>query len=452
MKKFLDWLERMLTPMARVIGENKYLIAIRDGFLLSTPLLIVGSLFLLIANFPLPQWDGWMSAVLGSEWAQHMSVPANASFDVMTILAVAGIGYSLAKQFDEDAMQAAVVSLVSFFIVTPYVTFFTPPDTEIIHEVGSLPLKWVGSSGLFLGMITALVATRLFVWVLKKGWTIKMPEGVPPTVVKSFEALIPSFVVVFFFFIVNWLSALTPYGNLQEVIFKLLQAPLLSLGNTLGAMVIAYLFLHFFWFFGINGGSVVGAVFNPVLRALSMENLEAYKDGLPIPNIITGQFQDMFATFGGAGSTLSLIVVMIIVCKSQRIKKLSQLSLVPGIFGINEPIIFGLPIVLNPVILIPFVLVPTVNIIIAYFAMNLGLVPFTNGIQLPWTTPIIFSGLLVSGWQGAVLQGILFILGMFIYYPFIKVMDNQYLREEAAALEQKEEDDISFDDFDFDAL
>lgn len=202
-------------------------------------------------------------------------------------------------------------------------------------------------------------------------------------------------------------------------------------------MVIAYLFLHFFWFFGINGGSVVGAVFNPVLRALSMENLEAYKDGLPIPNIITGQFQDMFATFGGAGSTLSLIVVMIIVCKSQRIKKLSQLSLVPGIFGINEPIIFGLPIVLNPVILIPFVLVPTVNIIIAYFAMNLGLVPFTNGIQLPWTTPIIFSGLLVSGWQGAVLQGILFILGMFIYYPFIKVMDNQYLREEAAALEQK---------------
>ncbi|MGX7025013.1 PTS cellobiose transporter subunit IIC [Vagococcus hydrophili] len=452
MKKFLDWLERILTPMARVIGENKYLIAIRDGFLLSTPLLIVGSIFLLIANFPLPQWDGWMSAILGSEWAQHMSVPASASFDVMTILAVAGIGYSLARQFDEDAMQAAVVSLVAFFIVTPYTTFFTPEGSETVYEVSSLPLKWMGSSGLFLGMITALIATRLFVFVLKKGWKIKMPEGVPPTVVKSFEALIPSFVVVSIFFIISWLSALTPYGNLQEVIFNLLQAPLLSLGNTLGAMVVAYLFLHFFWFFGINGGSVVGAVFNPVLRALSMENLDAYKEGLPIPNIITGQFQDMFATFGGAGSTLSLIVVMIIVCKSQRIKKLSQLSLVPGIFGINEPIIFGLPIVLNPIILIPFVLVPTVNIIIAYFAMNLGLVPFTNGIQLPWTTPIIFSGLLVSGWQGAVLQGILFVLGMFIYYPFIKVMDNQYLKEEAAILEKKEEEDISFDDFDFDAL
>lgn len=279
-----------------------------------------------------------------------------------------------------------------------------------------------------------------------------MPDGVPPTVVKSFEALIPSAVVMFLFFVIDWIVSLTSYGNLQEVIFNLLQVPLLSLGNTLGAMVVAYLFLHFFWFFGINGSSVVGAVFNPILRALSVENLEAYKEGLPIPNIITGQFQDMFATFGGAGSTLSLIVVMIIVCKSQRIKKLSQLSLVPGIFGINEPIIFGLPIVLNPIILIPFVLVPTINIIIAYFAMNWGLVPFTNGIQLPWTTPIIFSGLLVSGWQGAVLQAILFVLGMFIYYPFIKVMDNQYLKEEAAAAEVQVEEEIDFDDFDFEEL
>lgn len=452
MKKFLDWLERILTPMARVIGENKYLVAIRDGFLLSTPLLIVGSLFLLIANFPLPQWDQWMSAILGADWAQHMSTPASASFDVMTILAVAGIGYSLARQFDEDAMQAAIVSLVAFFIVTPYTTFFTPQDSETVYEVTSLPLKWVGSSGLFLGMITALIATRLFVWVLKKGWKIKMPDGVPPTVVKSFEALIPSAVVMFLFFVIDWIVSLTSYGNLQEVIFNLLQVPLLSLGNTLGAMVVAYLFLHFFWFFGINGSSVVGAVFNPILRALSVENLEAYKEGLPIPNIITGQFQDMFATFGGAGSTLSLIVVMIIVCKSQRIKKLSQLSLVPGIFGINEPIIFGLPIVLNPIILIPFVLVPTINIIIAYFAMNWGLVPFTNGIQLPWTTPIIFSGLLVSGWQGAVLQAILFVLGMFIYYPFIKVMDNQYLKEEASAAEVQVEEEIDFDDFDFEEL
>ncbi len=246
MQKFLDWLERVLTPLAKVIGENKYLVAIRDGFLLSTPLLIVGSVFLLIANFPLPQWDTWMSHLLGKDWATMMSVPASASFDVMTILAVVGITYSLGKQFNVDAMQAGIIALVSFFIVTPYQTLFTPENSSKVYEVTSLPLKWMGSSGLFLGMIVALIATRLFVAIVRKGWTIKMPEGVPPTVVKSFEALIPSFLVVTLMFLVNWLAALTPYGNLQDVIFEFLQTPLLSLGNTLGAMSIAYLFLHFF--------------------------------------------------------------------------------------------------------------------------------------------------------------------------------------------------------------
>lgn len=451
MQKFLNWLEKVLTPLAKVIGENKYLVAIRDGFLLSTPLLIVGSVFLLIANFPLPHWNEWMSALLGDNWEAMMSVPASASFDVMTILAVVGIAYSLGKQFHVDAMQSGIIALVSFFILTPYQTLFTPEGSTTVYEVTSLPLKWMGSSGLFLGMIVALISTRLFVAMVRKGWTIKMPDGVPPTVVKSFEALIPSFVVVTMMFLVNWLVSLTSYGNLQDVIFTFLQTPLLSLGNTLGAMIIAYLFLHFFWFFGINGSSVVGAVFNPVLRALSVENLQAFKDGHEIPNIITGQFQDMFATFGGAGSTLSLIVVMVLFCKSQRIKKLSQLSLIPGIFGINEPVIFGLPIVLNPILLVPFALVPTINIIIAYFSMNIGLVPYTNGIQLPWTTPPIISGFLVSGWQGAVLQGLLFVLGMAIYYPFIKVMDVQYLREEVKTREE-ELDEINLDDFDFDDI
>ena len=449
MKNFLNWLEKILTPLAKIIGENKYLIAIRDGFLISTPLLIVGSFFLLIANFPIPNWNEIISPILGDNWQSLVSVPASASFDVMTILAVIGIAYSLGRQLNIDAIQSGALALVSFFILTPFSTPFTPENSKEVYDVASLPLKWMGSSGLFLGMIIALVSTRLFAAVINRGWTIKMPEGVPPTVVKSFEALIPSFVVVFIMFVVNWLVSFTTYGNLQEVIFKFLQTPLLSLGNTLGAMIVAYLFLHFFWFFGINGSSVVGAVFNPVLRALSVENMQANINGQPLPNIITGQFQDMFATFGGGGSTLSLVIVMFLFCKSQRIKKLSQLSLVPSIFGINEPIIFGLPIVLNPIILIPFALVPTINIIISYFAMKWGFVAYTNGIQLPWTTPPIISGFLVSGWQASVLQALLIILGMFIYYPFIKVMDDQYLREEKEA---KEEEEIDFDTFDFDDI
>lgn len=272
-----------------------------------------------------------------------------------------------------------------------------------------------------------------------------MPDGVPPTVSKSFAALIPSAIVMVVFFLVKIAFEATPYGNVHEFIFNFLQIPLLKLGNTLSATAIAYVFLHLFWFFGINGSSVVGAVYNPILKILSAENLVAFQAGTKLPNIITAQFQDMFATFGGAGSTLSLIIAMLLICKSKRIKSIGKLSILPGIFGINEPLIFGLPIMLNPLLLIPFALVPTVNIIIAYFCMSTGLVPLTNGVQLPWTTPIIFSGFLTTGWQGAVLQLVLLILGIFMYIPFIKILDKQYLKDEKSNVAE-EDDDISFDD------
>ncbi|MGL5415924.1 MAG: PTS cellobiose transporter subunit IIC [Clostridium sp.] len=449
MNAIMKKLENILMPMAEVIGRNKYLIAIRDGFLISTPLLIIGSLFLLVANFPIPGWNEWVAKFLGEGWSAKLTTPVAATFDIMAILAIVGIAYSLARQLDIDAIQASATALVAFFIVTPYKINFIPKGEETSYIVKGIPLDWVGSKGLFLGMIVALTSVVLFAKIIKKGWVIKLPAGVPPTVAKSFEALIPAGIVIVVFFLINYIFAYTAYETVHNFVFKLLQVPLLKLGNTLPAMIIAYLFLHGFWFFGINGSSVVGAVFNPVLKALSVENLEAFQAGQPIPNIITGQFQDMFATFGGAGSTLSLLIAIIFVCKSQRVTKMGKLSLLPGIFGINEPIIFGLPIMLNPIMLVPFIVIPTINIIISYFAMLSGLVPFTNGVQIPWTTPPIISGFLVSGWQGSVLQILLMALGVFLYIPFIKAIDNQYLKEEqVAANSEEEDDDIDFDDLD----
>lgn len=449
MNFFMKKLEKILMPMAEIIGQNKYLIAIRDGFLVSTPLLIIGSLFLLIANFPIPGWNDWVAQFLGEGWAAKLTTPVAATFDIMTILAVIGIAYSLARQLDIDAIQASATAIVAFFIVTPYEINFTPKGGDVSHIVKGIPLDWVGSKGLFLGMIVALVSATIFAKILKKGWVIKLPAGVPPTVSRSFEALIPAGIVIVIFFIINYIFAATSYETIHNFVFKMLQVPLLKLGNTLPAMIIAYLFLHGFWFFGINGSSVVGAVFNPVLKALSVENLEAFQAGQEIPNIITGQFQDMFATFGGAGSTLSLLIAILLVCRSQRVTKMGRLSFLPGVFGINEPIIFGLPIMLNPMMIAPFVLIPTVNIIISYFAMSGGLVPYTNGVQIPWTTPPIISGFLVSGWQGSVLQLLLIILGVIMYIPFIKTIDKQYLKEESSAVfAGDDEEDINFDDLD----
>lgn len=442
----LSKLESVLMPMAEKIGKNKYLIAIRDGFLLSMPLLIVGSFFLLIANFPIPGWTQFWARFFGDNWASYFSKPTDATFSIMAILAVIGIGYSFSEQMKVDKLFGAAISLVCWFLIMPYEIMFNE------SVVTGIPLGWVGSKGIFVGIICAFLSVHVYAWVNKKGWVIKMPDGVPPTVEKSFAALIPAGVSVLVFFIINIVFAMTPFGNAFNFIFTILQTPLLKLGNTLPAMVIAYIFLHFFWFFGVNGGSVVGAVFNPILQTLSAENLAALQAGQPLPNIISQQFQDLFATFGGCGSTLSLLIAMMLFCHSKRIKELGKLAFIPGVFGINEPIVFGLPIVLNPMILIPFMLVPTINIVISYICMNIGLVPLCSGVAIPWTMPVILSGFLATGWQGAVLQLLLLILGVFIYMPFIKMMDKQYLEEEAKAVNKEEDEDISLDDLSFDDL
>ncbi|WP_276848295.1 PTS sugar transporter subunit IIC [Faecalibaculum rodentium] len=468
----MDKLEKVLMPMASAIGRNKFLIAIRDGFLVSTPLLIAGSIFLLLANFPIEAWTNFVENCMIGEFslASLLSKCSDATFSIMAIFATMGIGYTMAREEGSTPIFGAAVALMAWFILMPFqfnanisslmdatgAAVNIPEGANAV--VGGLQFGWLGSKGLFVGIIAAICSVELYSWVERKGWVIKMPAGVPPTVVQSFSALIPATIVMTTFFLINVIFAACG-TNAFDFIFKFLQTPLLGLGDTLGAMVVAYIFLHLFWFFGINGGSVVGAVFNPILQTLALENLDLYRavgpEGYTVANgahIISQQFQDLFATFGGAGSTLSLLIAMLLFCKSRRIKELGKLSLVPGIFGINEPIIFGLPVVLNPMILIPFILVPTMNIVLSYLAMAMGLFPPCNGINIPWTMPVVFSGFLSTNWMGALFQIGLLILGVFVYLPFIKIMDKQYLEEEQKAAEAGEEEEIDLDELSLDDL
>ena len=444
-------LEKVLMPLAEAIGRNKYLMSIRDGFLLSTPLLIGGSIFLLIANFPIPAWIEFLEGTVvnqatGQTLAGYISKPADATFTIMAVFAVMGIAYSFAEKLGTNKLFGAATALVSWFLIMPY-TVTGEVDVNGVAQAVSLtgvPLGWLGAKGIFVGIFCAFISVHIYTFVEKRGWTIKMPAGVPPTVEESFAALIPAAVVMIIFFAVNLIFGYMG-TDVFQIIFEFLQTPLINLGDTLGAMVIDYIFLHIFWFFGVNGGSVVGAVFNPILQTLSAGNVAGEH------HIICQQFQDLFATFGGAGSTLSLVIAMLLFCKSKRIKNLGKMSLVPGIFGINEPILFGLPIVLNPAMLVPFILVPTINIVISYFAMAMNFVPICSGVNIPWTTPLVISGFLATNWVGAILQAILLVLGVFIYMPFIKILDKQYLQEEMSNVEEDDED-ISLDDLSFDDL
>jgi len=426
-KGFMDKLESKLMPVAKLISNNKYLIAIRDGFLLAMPLLVVGSMFMLISNFPVQPWIDLLNNTKlgGTSISSYFSNVTAATFSIMAIFIVIGIGYNYAKQEKVNMIFGSAVAILSWFMLMPFTTAFTPEGSTTVFHVSSIPLDWVGSKGIFIGIICAFVSVKIYNWVENKGWTIKMPKGVPPTVGQSFAALFPIAGVIIVFFFIRIIFSLTPWGNAFDFIYKVLQLPMQRVGDSLGAMMGVYFFAHVLWLFGIHGTNITGSVFNPILYALSAENLQALQAGSPLPHIINQQFQDLFATYGGAGSTLSLLVAMFGFCKSKRIKELGKIAVIPAIFGINEPIIFGLPVVLNPLIAIPFILVPMINIVISWVTMRIGLVPICNGVIMPWTTPPIISGFLSSGWQGAVLQIFLIALGIVIYLPFIKTMDKQ---------------------------
>jgi len=450
-KGFMDKLESKLMPVAKLISNNKYLIAIRDGFLLAMPLLVVGSMFMLISNFPVQPWIDLLNNTKlgGTSISSYFSNVTAATFSIMAIFIVIGIGYNYAKQEKVNMIFGSAVAILSWFMLMPFTTAFTPEGSTTVFHVSSIPLDWVGSKGIFIGIICAIVSVKIYNWVENKGWTIKMPKGVPPTVGQSFAALFPIAGVIIVFFFIRIIFSLTPWGNAFDFIYKVLQLPMQRVGDSLGAMMGVYFFAHVLWLFGIHGTNITGSVFNPILYALSAENLQALQAGSPLPHIINQQFQDLFATYGGAGSTLSLLVAMFGFCKSKRIKELGKIAVIPAIFGINEPIIFGLPVVLNPLIAIPFILVPMINIVISWVTMRIGMVPICNGVIMPWTTPPIISGFLSSGWQGAVLQIFLIALGIVIYLPFIKTMDKQYLIDEAEAENNSDVDNISLDDLTF---
>lgn len=448
-----DRLEKLLTPIAEKLSRNKVLSAIRDGFIISTPFIIVASIFLLVANFPIPGYPEFMAGIFGEGWDQQLSVVVGATFDIISLLTVLGIGYAFAKALKVDAISGAIIAMVSFFILTQQ----TYPDyvNEAGRAFGGFSFGNLGSQGIFLAMITALISVKIFSWVHNKGWIIKLPEGVPPAVMESFAALIPSAFVMVTFFSIRLGFQATTYEYAHTFIYKVLQAPLMGFGQFKAFDVIYQFLSNLFWFFGINGPAVTNTIFRPIHEAMTIANLNAFESGETLQYIFTGPFRDFFSNFGGGGSTLSLVIVMLVFAKSQRLKQLGRLSIIPGIFGINEMIIFGLPVVLNPVILIPFLFVPVINSILSTIMMSTGIIPLTTGIALPWTTPFFFSGWLSTG---SVLAGVfqigLVALDCVLYYPFFKVLDRQYLKDESSksANNSDELDDISLDDLSFDDL
>ena len=428
--KFLSkFIEEKMVPAVSSFSNQKYMVALKSGFFAIMPLTIIASIFLLLTDFPLNGYAEFMANIFGDNWGDFLSPAYRATFDMMGIILAGTIAYKLAEKSDIDPLPAMIISIVAYVIVTP--KFVTAESGEVINKV--LPMAWLGTKGVITAIIMSITSTEIYSFIVRKNMVIKLPDNVPPMVYKSFFSLIPGTVVVAFALIVNGIF-MAMGTSLHEFIYSVLQIPLQGLTASVGAIVVVAGLNGFLWWFGIHP-TVVNSIVNPLLNANSVENFELFKQGqLTLENAKVGTIQmiDQFATIGGAGMTIGLVISMLLVARSQRMKMMSKLSTVPALFNINEPIVFGLPIIMNPLMLIPITITPMISVLIAYGAMAIGFMSPFNGVIAPWPTPPIFSGFLVSGWQGAVVQVIAIIAAVVIYYPFVLALDKQYRKDEMA--------------------
>lgn len=426
MDKYMDKIGEAILPIAQKMTGNRYLSAIKEGFFGSTPILIAGSIFLLFTSLPFPGYAGFMESIFGAGWMDFFYFPYQVSFKLMAIFVVVGMAKSLSEYYKVDSKLGMALSFVAIFMITPVIVTET--------KIKGLPLDNFSAQGLFVCMIATALSIEIYRWCVHKGITIKMPNSVPQNVSNAFAAVIPAFMIILLFNVIRIVFTSTDFGSAQNFIFAVLQQPLQSLGGTLPATVLVLLIESVIWCFGIHGSSIVSSVMNPIWYALSAENLAAFEAGLAIPNVVNYQFISFFVKIGGVGATLSLTLLCLCKAKSQQFKALGKLGIGASLFNINEPIIFGFPIVLNPMMMIPFILANVLVGVVTFVAMNTGLVPLINGANLPYTIPVIISGFMICGWQGALLQFVLLLMTGCIYYPFFKVQDKQIYEQEQAKL------------------
>lgn len=446
MEKFSNILdEKLASPMAR-LAEQRHLRAVRDGIIATLPLIIVASMFLVIGFLPNQLPQDWAIAVWIKDHAGDILLPHRVSMFIMTLYAVFGIGYSLAKSYDLDGLSGAIISELAYLLtIVPQVgpeaseaiTNLANSNVELSEYIKQVPQGWLmpmanlGSAGMFVGIISAIVAVEIYRLFMQKGLTIKMPPQVPESVARSFESLIPTAVVMLLFATISmWLKI-----DLHGIIGKLI-SPLVSASDTLTSVLILVFLQSFFWIFGIHGASIVGTVARPLWLMLIDQNAQAFAAGEAIPNVAAEPFYQWFIYIGGAGATLGLAILLLFRSKSTYGKTLGKTAIIPAIFNINEPMIFGAPIVLNPILMIPFVVIPMILAIIAWIATRLGLVGRVITIA-PWTLPGPIGAFFATGdIRAAILNIVLIILSVIMYYPFFKMYDNKLYKEEHEDLEE----------------
>jgi PTS system cellobiose-specific IIC component len=416
----LDRFLKKVLPAVQSFQSNTYISAVTEGMMGSMTVLMASAIFQLIYAFPI---DPWTQFLKGIGLYDLLVVVVNIC-NMTALFITFAIGYKLGEKKGVDPFQTGFASLLAFLIITPLVT----------DDAGNtlINVSYFGAKGIFTAMLCGLVAPSLFAFCIDRHIEISLPDSVPAFVSKSLGPIPSSLVSIVPFVCLRGIFGMTSWGSLTDFIYAIIQTPLTGLGNTLAAHLICIALCCLLWWCGIHGTLVVFGVMMAIWTPSMLENLAAYNAGQPIPYILSLMSFFMIVQFmGGPGCLFGLYLDLAFTTKSERYKAQGKISLVPGIFNIIEPTVFGLPIVLNPVLLVPFVGLPVVMYLLYYFLASAGIIgiPVLNLQVMVIPGPI--AGFLLGG---GISLGIFCLLGCVlsavVYYPFVQILDKQELKAE----------------------
>ena len=418
-----NFMEEKFLPIAAKIGGQRHLLALRDGIVMVMPLLILGAFSMIIAEFPLKAYLNFMASTFGDNWNAFEGVIMNATYGIVALVACYGVASSLVNSYKIDGTPAGIIALSAFFITNIIGTFKDGDAT-----VSAWAAVTFDAHFLFTALIVALVSGEIYRFLVQKNFTIKLPKSVPPTVARQFIALLPGVVIMLFFLIVRGLFSLTTWASFPAFVNTVISIPLRGFGTSYIGTLMAVFAEHFLWSLGIHGSAVI--IF-PIFEPMWIQNLqENLSDAAK--HIVTQPFYENGVWIGGSGATLPVVVYMLVFAKSRLLKQVGRIGIGPGLFNINEPVTFGLPVVLNPFLMIPFIAAPAIVMTIQYIGTAIGLFPFCN-LMVPWTTPFIISGFLMTkSLMGVVAQLISFAVAFIVWLPFIRVWDKKNYEMEKA--------------------
>lgn len=418
MDKMSGLIERYIAPPLVAMGNQRHFAAIRAALIRTIPLIIIGSLPLILTSLPVESWANAMAP-----YAEKLNVLYTMTMNFMVLYLAISLGAELARMYEE--LDSTIVSIVT---VACYVITVAPVDME----TNTLEVTGFSAKGMFTLFVVAIIVVEFMHFAYKHNIIIRLPKSVPSGISQSFASLLPMAILLVFF----WVLRVVVGFDLNSLL-NMIVSPLLAVSDTWYAAFICALLLQLLWFVGIHGGSfTVWGVMYPFLLTNIAENAEAVAAGSAMPHILTEPFIYSWTMIGGTGMTLSLIVLWLR-SKSAHLREVSRLSLIPGIFCVNEPVMFGVPIVLNPLMFVPFVfLTSLLGTMYGYVLTSLGWISPAY-VQIPWTTPPLLQPYLSTGgdWRNVVAQAILIVLMVIIWYPFAKVYERRCIAEEQAGEE-----------------